>query len=176
MDLFDKCYEFTYARTAQEIGLYPFFIPLSQSEGPVAYVGDHRILMCGANNYLGLTTHPRVRQASIDAIKLYGTSCTGSRFANGTLEIHTDLERRLAEYVGKETALVFSTGYQVNVGVISGMDWLSRTAAWLSEHEAAISAVAAIIVIAGVVFARFRRLLRRLPLSEPSLDHLAEHL
>ena len=121
MDLFDKCYEFTYARTAQEMGIYPFCIPLSQSEGPVAYVGDHRILMCGANNYLGLTMHPRVRQASIDAIKDYGTSCTGSRFANGTLEIHRHLERRLAEFVGKETALIFSSGYQVNLGVISAL-------------------------------------------------------
>jgi 8-amino-7-oxononanoate synthase len=121
MDLFDKCTQFTRARTAQEMGLYPFFIPLSQSEGPVAYIGDHRVLMCGANNYLGLTTDSRVRQAGIDAIHEYGTSCTGSRLANGTLEIHRELERRLAEYVGKERALVFSTGYQVNVGVISAL-------------------------------------------------------
>lgn len=121
MDLFDKCHQFTYARTAQEIGIYPFFIPLSQSEGTVAWVGDHRILMCGANNYLGLTTDPRVRQAAMDAIKEYGTSCTGSRLANGTLEIHEDLERGLAEFVGKERALVFASGYQVNVGVISSL-------------------------------------------------------
>ncbi len=121
MDLFDKCYQFTVARIAQEMGIYPYFVPLSQSEGPVAYVGDHRILMCGANNYLGLTTHPKVRQAAIDAIKEFGTSCTGSRFANGTLEIHRELERRLAEFVGKERALVFSTGYQVNLGVISAL-------------------------------------------------------
>ena len=121
MDLFSKCHAFTYAQTAQEIGIYPFFIPLSQSEGTVAWVGDHRILMCGANNYLGLTTDPRVRQAAMDAIQEYGTSCTGSRLANGTLEIHEDLERRLAEYVGKERALVFSSGYQVNVGVISSL-------------------------------------------------------
>jgi 8-amino-7-oxononanoate synthase len=103
------------------MGIYPYFIPLSQSEGTEAYVGDHRILMCGANNYLGLTTDPRVRQAAIDAIREYGTSCTGSRFANGTLEIHCELERRLAEYVGKEETLVFSTGFQVNLGVISAL-------------------------------------------------------
>jgi 8-amino-7-oxononanoate synthase len=121
MDLFDKCDEFQDARVAQELGLYPFFVPLSQSEGPVAYVGDHRILMCGANNYLGLTTSPEVRQAAIDAIKEFGTSCTGSRLANGTLEIHRELERRLAEFVGKEQALVFSTGFQVNLGVISAL-------------------------------------------------------
>jgi 8-amino-7-oxononanoate synthase len=121
MDLFAKCYQFTDARVAQESGVYPFFVPLSQSEGPVAYVGDHRILMCGANNYLGLTTHPRVRQAAIDAIQEFGTSCTGSRLANGTLELHRELEIRLAEYVGKERALVFSTGFQVNVGVIPAL-------------------------------------------------------
>jgi 8-amino-7-oxononanoate synthase len=121
MDLFDKCYQFTDARIAKEMDLYPFFVPLSQSEGPEAYVGDHRILMCGANNYLGLTTHPKVRRAAIEAIKEFGTSCTGSRLANGTLEIHRELERRLAEYVDKERALVFSTGFQVNLGVISAL-------------------------------------------------------
>ena len=94
MDLFDKCYQLEpstmahRARAALEMGVYPYFIPLTQSEGSEAYVGDHRIIMCGANNYLGLTTHPKVRQAAIDAIREYGTSCTGSRFANGTLEIH----------------------------------------------------------------------------------------
>jgi 8-amino-7-oxononanoate synthase len=121
MDLFEKCSQFTRARSAQEMGFYPYFIPLSQSEGTEAYVGDHRILMCGANNYLGLTTHPKVRQAAVDAIREFGTSCTGSRFAQGTLEIHRELERSLAEYVGKEQSLVFSTGFQVNLGVISAL-------------------------------------------------------
>ncbi|MGD9101289.1 MAG: pyridoxal phosphate-dependent aminotransferase family protein [Anaerolineae bacterium] len=121
MDLFDKCYSFTDARIAQDAGIYPYFVPLSQSEGTEAHVGDHRILMCGANNYLGLTTHPRVRQAAIDAIHEFGTSCTGSRLAQGTLELHRELERRLAAYVGKERALVFSTGFQVNLGVISAL-------------------------------------------------------
>jgi 8-amino-7-oxononanoate synthase len=121
MDLFVKCHQFTDARTAQEAGIYPFFVPLTHSEGTEAYVGDHRIIMCGANNYLGLTTHPRVRQAAIDAIHEFGTSCTGSRLANGTLELHRELERRLAAYVGKQDALVFSTGFQVNLGVISAL-------------------------------------------------------
>ena len=121
MDLFDKCNAFTDARVAQEMGMYPYFIPISQSEGPEAFIGDHRVLMCGANNYLGLTTEPAVRQAAIDAINEFGTSCTGSRLANGTLDIHRELEQRLAEYVGKERALVFSTGYQVNLGVISAL-------------------------------------------------------
>jgi 8-amino-7-oxononanoate synthase len=121
MDLFDKCHQPDRARAAQEMGVYPYFISLTQSEGSEAFVGDHRIIMCGANNYLGLTTHPKVRQAAMDAIREYGTSCTGSRFANGTLDIHVELERRLAEYMGKEQALVFSTGFQVNLGVISAL-------------------------------------------------------
>ncbi|HEY75843.1 MAG TPA: aminotransferase class I/II-fold pyridoxal phosphate-dependent enzyme [Thermoflexia bacterium] len=121
MDLFEKCRSFTQAKEVQAIGLYPYFIPLTDSEGTVAWVGDHRLIMIGSNNYLGLTTHPRVRQAAVDAIHRYGTSCTGSRFLNGTLELHLELERRLAEFVGKEAALVFSTGYQTNVGTISAL-------------------------------------------------------
>jgi len=121
MDLFEKCRSFTQAKEVQAIGLYPYFIPLTDSEGTVAWVGDHRLIMIGSNNYLGLTTHPKVRQAAIDAVHRYGTSCTGSRFLNGTLELHLELERRLAEFVGKEAALVFSTGYQTNVGTISAL-------------------------------------------------------
>jgi 8-amino-7-oxononanoate synthase len=84
-------------------------------------VGNHRLIMIGSNNYLGLTMHPKVRQAALDAIQRFGTSCTGSRFLNGTLEFHLELERRLARFVGKEAALVFSTGYQTNVGTISAL-------------------------------------------------------
>jgi 8-amino-7-oxononanoate synthase len=138
MDLFEKCYQFTDARVAQEVGFYPFFIPLSQSEGTEAYVGDHRIIMCGANNYLGLTTHPKVRQAAVEAIKEYGTSCTGSRLANGTLDIHRELERRLADFVGKESALVFSTGFQVNLGVISALVTKSEFVITDKEDHASI--------------------------------------
>jgi 8-amino-7-oxononanoate synthase len=121
MDLFDKCRAFTYAQEVQAAGLYPYFIPLTDSEGTEVTVGDHRLIMIGSNNYLGLTTHPRVRQAAVEATRRYGTSCTGSRFLNGTLELHLELERRLAEYVGMEAALVFSTGYQTNVGTISSL-------------------------------------------------------
>ena len=84
-------------------------------------IGDHHLIMIGSNNYLGLTVHPKVRQAAIEAIERFGTSCTGSRFLNGTLELHLELERRLAEFMGREAALVFSTGYQVNVGTISAI-------------------------------------------------------
>jgi len=121
MDIFDKCGGFTAAKDAMAVGLYPYFIPLQENEGSEAVFQGRRMIMCGSNNYLGLTTHPKVRQAAIDAIHRFGTSCTGSRFVNGNLELHQQLEHELAEYVGKEAALVFSTGMQVNLGTISAL-------------------------------------------------------
>jgi 8-amino-7-oxononanoate synthase len=119
MDIFEKCATYTDARAAQAAGLYPYFLPLEDTEGTEVTIGGRRVLMIGSNNYLGLTTDTRVRQAAIDATRRYGTSCTGSRFLNGTLALHQELERRLAAFVGKPAALVFSTGFQVNLGVIS---------------------------------------------------------
>ena len=121
MDIFEKCYQFTRAKEAMEHGIYPYFIPLTENEGTEAEFQGHRLIMCGSNNYLGLTTHPKVREAAKDAITRYGTSVTGSRFLNGTLEWHEQLERELAEWVGKEEALTFSTGMQVNLGTISAL-------------------------------------------------------
>ena len=121
MDIFEKCSQFTAAREAIAAGYYPYFIPLTENDGNEAVFRGRRLIMCGSNNYLGLTTHPKVRQAALDAIQRYGTSCTGSRFLNGTLEMHEQLEHELAEWVGKESALVFSTGMQVNLGVISAI-------------------------------------------------------
>lgn len=121
MDIFEKCSKFTAAKEAIAGGYYPYFIPLTENEGSEAVFRGHRLIMCGSNNYLGLTTHPQVRQAALEAIQRYGTSCTGSRFLNGTLEMHEQLERELAEWVGKESALVFSTGMQTNLGTISAL-------------------------------------------------------
>jgi 8-amino-7-oxononanoate synthase len=121
MDLFEKCYRFTIAKDAMATGIYPYFIPLTENEGTEVLYRNHRLIMCGSNNYLGLTTHPKVREAAEQAIKRYGTSCTGSRFLNGTLELHEQLEHELAEWVGKPAALVFSTGMQVNLGTISAL-------------------------------------------------------
>jgi 8-amino-7-oxononanoate synthase len=121
MDLFEKCYHFTAAREAMATGIYPYFIPLTENEGTEVLYRNHRLIMCGSNNYLGLTTHPKVREAAEQAIKRFGTSCTGSRFLNGTLEMHEQLERELAEWVGKPAALIFSTGMQVNLGTISAL-------------------------------------------------------
>jgi len=121
MDLFKKCSGFTIAKKAMAIGIYPYFIAMSENEGTEAVFKGKRLIMCGSNNYLGLTTHPKVRQAAKDAIDRFGTSCTGSRFLNGTLEMHEQLERELADWVGKQAALVFSTGMQTNLGVISAL-------------------------------------------------------
>jgi len=121
MDILKKCYEYQDVKNAKAAGIYPYFIPLTENEGTEAVFKGHRLIMCGSNNYLGLTTHPKVKEAAIDAIKRYGTSCTGSRFLNGTLELHEQLERELAEWVGKESTLIFSTGMQVNLGTVSAL-------------------------------------------------------
>src|SRR5512135_2044801 len=121
MDIFDKCFNWTDAKEAIAGGWYPFFIPLTENEGTEVTYKGHRLIMCGSNNYLGLTTHPKVRQAALDAINRYGTSCTGSRFLNGTIELHEQLEHELAEWVHKDAALVFSTGMQTNLGTISAI-------------------------------------------------------
>jgi len=123
-DLFDRIHTdeaIVRAKDAAAIGMYPYFRALSDSEGTTATFEGKEVVMLGSNNYLGLTTDPRVREAAIEAIRRYGPSVTGSRFLNGTLELHLELERRLAKFVGKEAALVFSTGYQSNVGTISAI-------------------------------------------------------
>jgi len=121
MDIFKKCYDFDVVKKAKRQGYYPFFIPLDENEGTEVIYEGRRIIMCGSNNYLGLTTHPKVRQAAIDAINRYGTSCTGSRFLNGNLSLHEQLEREAAAWVGKDAALVYSTGMQVNLGTVSAI-------------------------------------------------------
>lgn len=120
-DLFDKAKTYTRAKEAMEAGLYPFFRALTNPEGTTATFEGKEVVMIGSNNYLGLTTDPRVREASAEAVRRYGTSVTGSRFLNGTLDLHLELDRKLAEFVGKEAALVFPTGYQTNVGTISAL-------------------------------------------------------
>lgn len=121
MDIFQKCFDYKIVKEAQASGIYPFFIPLNENEGTEVVYKGNRLIMCGSNNYLGLTTHPKVREAAIDAIKRFGTSCTGSRFLNGTLALHEQLESELAEWVGVDSALVFSTGMQTNLGTVSAL-------------------------------------------------------
>jgi 8-amino-7-oxononanoate synthase len=121
MDIFEKCWTWTEAKDVMATGFYPYFMPLDETEGTEVTIGGKKLVMVGSNNYLGLTTHPKVREAAIKATAQFGTSCTGSRFLNGTLAWHLELEERLAEYLEKEKALIFSTGYQVNVGTISSL-------------------------------------------------------
>ena len=121
-DIFAKCQDsFQEARQAMAMGYYPYFLPLSENDGTEVEYHGHRLIMAGSNNYLGLTTDPRVKEAALEATKRFGTSCTGSRFLNGSLDMHEQLEHELAEFVGKEAALVFSTGFQVNLGTISAI-------------------------------------------------------
>ncbi|WP_041287507.1 aminotransferase class I/II-fold pyridoxal phosphate-dependent enzyme [Desulfomonile tiedjei] len=124
-DLFSKCYAFTRDKEAIEAGFYPFFKAISRLDGPHVTVDGRDLIMVGSNNYLGLTTHPKVRQAAMEALREYGTSCSGSRFANGTIDLHEQLEATLARFVGKDAAQVFSTGFQTNQGVIAPL--LSRS-------------------------------------------------
>ncbi len=118
MQLFDKCRSFTRAREVMASGYYPYFVPIEGSSDTEICVGGERKIMVGSNNYLGLTHHPRILEAAQEATRRYGSGCTGSRFLNGNLDLHEMLEERLARFMGTEAALVFSTGYQTNLGVV----------------------------------------------------------
>jgi len=121
MSILDKCHNFTDARKAIASGYYPYFREISSEQDTEVICNGKKMLMMGSNSYLGLTTHPRVKEASIKAIEKYGSGCAGSRFLNGTLDIHLELEAELAKLCGKEAALAYPTGYQANVGCISAM-------------------------------------------------------
>ena len=121
MELFEKCRRFTAARKLMAAGHYAYFQPVSSAQEPEVTVNGRRMIMAGSNNYLGLTTHPRVKEAACRAIERYGTGCGGSRFLNGTLDLHEELERKLARFKGREAALVFSTGFQTNLGILAAL-------------------------------------------------------
>ncbi len=120
-DVLQKCYQFKAADNARKMGIYPYFRPLDFNDGPEAQIDGKRVTMFGSNNYLGLTTHPRVREAARAAIDRFGTSMTGSRLVNGSMKLHEEFESKLAAWFGKESALVFTTGYQVNLAVCSAL-------------------------------------------------------
>ena len=116
----DICARYTVPQEVKAKGIYPYYKPISSGQDPVVTMADgHKVLMFGSNSYLGLSDDPRLKEAAIAAIKKYGTSCSGSRFLNGTLDIHQELEEKLAKFVGKEEAVTYSTGFQVNLGVVS---------------------------------------------------------
>ncbi len=120
-DLFDRCYRFTKARELMDASLYPYFRVIESAQEPEVILNGNKMVMVGSNNYLGLTNHPAVKKACTEAIRKYGSGCAGSRFLNGTLDIHVQLEKQLAQFIRKDAALVFSTGFQVNLGVISAL-------------------------------------------------------
>jgi len=118
LDLFQKCYDFTRADDVKALGLYPYFRAIEENEGPVVQIEGKKMVMAGSNNYLGLTAHPLVKEAAIKAVEKYGTGCSGSRYLTGTLDLHIELEKKLAEFFGAEAVLLFSTGYQTAQGII----------------------------------------------------------
>ncbi|MGN1226016.1 MAG: aminotransferase class I/II-fold pyridoxal phosphate-dependent enzyme [Candidatus Cryptobacteroides sp.] len=118
----EVCAKFTLPQETKAAGIYPYYKPISSGQDPIVKMADgSEVLMFGSNSYLGLSDDPRLKEAAINAIKKYGTSCSGSRFLNGTLDIHEELEAKLAKFVGKEAAVTFSTGFQVNLGVVSAL-------------------------------------------------------
>ena len=121
MDLFNKCSSLENVKQAKSLGIYPYFHMLETKQGPEVVMEGKNIIMIGSNNYLGLTSHKDVIDASVKAVEKYGTGCSGSRFLNGTLDTHIALEKELAEFLKKEDAVTFSTGFQSNLGIISSI-------------------------------------------------------
>ena len=146
-DLFKECIEYTIADEVKELGLYPFFHPIDENEGPVVSFGGRKLVMAGSNNYLGLTADPRVKAASINAINKYGTSCSGSRYMTGTVNLHVELEERLADFFEKERCLLFSTGYQTGQGIIPTL--VQRGEYIVSDRDNHASLVAATVMALG---------------------------
>ncbi len=118
-DLFEKCFNFHDADNVKAMGIYPYFHPMQSAPGDEVNIDGHKCIMVGSNNYLGLVDHPKVKEAAAEAVRKYGSGCTGSRLLNGTLDLHLELEERLAKFMNKDAALVFSTGFQTNLGTIS---------------------------------------------------------
>ena len=118
-DIFAKCFKFTTAREVMAAGCYPYFQRIETAQGPEVIIDGKRKVVCCSNNYLGLTLHPKVKRAAIEAIKKYGTSCTGSRFLSGTIDLHENVEKKFARFIGKESALLFTTGHHSNLGAIA---------------------------------------------------------
>lgn len=116
--IFNKAYDFTKAEEVKEMGLYPYFKPLQATDGSTVQIEGQEVIMAGSNNYLGLTNDPRTIEAAKNVLNIYGTGCTGSRYLNGTLDLHLELEEKLATFMGKDSCVLFSTGYQTNEGSI----------------------------------------------------------
>ena len=140
---------FTRADETREKGYYPYFHAIEESEGPVVMIEGRKVIMAGSNNYLGLTAHPKVKEASINAVKKYGTGCSGSRYLTGTLDIHVELEERLAKFMGKEACLLFSTGFQTAQGIIPVL--VQKGEYIISDKDNHASIVAGTLVAGGML-------------------------
>jgi 8-amino-7-oxononanoate synthase len=177
MDIFKKCYQFTRANDMIAMGLMPFFQVIEQNEGPVVRIAGRDVLMAGSNNYLGLSKHPEVIEAAVKATKEFGTSCSGSRFLNGTLVLHTALEEELADFVGMEKCLLFTTGFLTNQGIIPTL--VGRNEYIVSDKDNHASIVAGNLIAKALSahvlryktndMADLEHVLKRIPKDAPKL-------
>ena len=177
VDLFQKCWSFTRADEIKALGYYPYFRPIEENEGPVVMIEGRKVIMAGSNNYLGLTSDPRVKKAAIAAIEKYGTGCSGSRYLTGTLDLHIRLEERLAKFFSKEACLLFSTGYQTAQGIIPTLVGKGEYVVSDKDNHACIMAGNLMAKGAFAEFVRYKhnemddleRVLSRLPAGSPKL-------
>jgi 8-amino-7-oxononanoate synthase len=177
VDLFEKCAQFTRADEVKAAGFYPYFRAIEENEGPVVQIEGRKVIMAGSNNYLGLTAHPKVKEAALTAVSKYGTGCSGSRYLTGTLDLHYQLEDRLAKFFGKEACLLFSTGYQTAQGIIPTLVQRGEYVVTDKDNHACI--VAGYMMAKGMFsdFVRYKhndmsdmeRVIARLPLEAAKL-------
>jgi 8-amino-7-oxononanoate synthase len=176
-DLFTKCYTFTRADEVKAAGFYPYFRPIEQNEGPVVKIEGREIIMAGSNNYHGLTTHPKVIEAAQKALLKYGTGCSGSRYLTGTLDLHIELENKLAKFFGKEACLLYSTGYQTAQGIIPTL--VNKDEYIISDKDNHASIVSGTLMAKGLMaeLVRYKhgdmkdleRVLKNIPLESSKL-------
>jgi 8-amino-7-oxononanoate synthase len=146
-NLFDKCHAYTRTDELKANGIYPYFRAIQESDGPVVMMEGRHVIMAGSNNYLGLTTHPKVKEAAVLALEKYGTSCSGSRYLTGTIDLHNEMETKIAKFMGKEAALLFTTGFQTGQGVIQPL--MSRGDSILSDKDNHASIVSGNLMAKG---------------------------
>jgi 8-amino-7-oxononanoate synthase len=177
LDLFTKCFEFTRADEVKALGVYPYFRPIEENEGPVVQIEGRKVIMAGSNNYLGLTSHPKVVEAAVKAVEKYGTGCSGSRYLTGTLDLHIELETKLAKFFKAESVLLFSTGYQTAQGVIPTL--VGRNEYIVSDKDNHACIVAGNLMAKGATgnFVRYKhndmddleKVIEKLPTNAPKL-------
>jgi len=177
MDIFEKCYQFTRANEVIAAGLLPYFQTIEENHGPIVKMEGHNVIMAGSNDYLGLSQHPEVIEAACQAAHAFGSSCSGSRYLNGTSILHTKLEEELADFLGTEACLVFTTGFLTNQGVISALVEKGQHLISDAENHASIVAGAWIVQARGGHVHRYRTndmavletTLQKIPLDDPKL-------